>query len=99
VGVTNKLVAGAVASSVRTGGRWVGKVIRSAWCPAALAAAGIGTLLGVTPALAQSATWLPTPTVTNPADGNFDFNANTRALPIYVFAAGGGAMRRHVLRG
>jgi uncharacterized protein with beta-barrel porin domain len=80
----NKQVDGAVAISVGTGGRRVGKVIRSAWWSAALTAVGIGTPLGVTPALAQSATWLAAPTVTNPADGHFDFNANANWNPATV---------------
>jgi hypothetical protein len=80
----NKKADGAVAISVGTGGRCGGKVIRSAWWSAALTAVGIETPLGVTPALAQSATWLATPTVTNPADGNFDFDANANWNPATV---------------
>ncbi len=80
----NKQVDGAVAISVVTGGRWVGKVIRSAWWSVALAAIGIGTLLGVTPALAQDATWLATPTVAGAVAGSFDFNANANWNPATV---------------
>jgi hypothetical protein len=76
VGDMNKQVGGAVAVSVGTGGRWVGKVVRSAWWLAALAAVGIGTVLGVTPALAQDATWLTAPTVAGPVAGSFDFDNN-----------------------
>jgi uncharacterized protein with beta-barrel porin domain len=39
-----------------------------------------GALFGA-PAFAQDATWLNPPTVTNPADGNFDFNANANWNP------------------
>jgi uncharacterized protein with beta-barrel porin domain len=77
----NKQVGGAVAISVGIGGRYAGKVIRSAWWSVALAAIGIGTLVGVTPALAQSATWLGTPTVAGPDAGTFDFNANANWTP------------------
>jgi uncharacterized protein with beta-barrel porin domain len=53
---------------------------RAVWRTAAIAAILIGILLSQ-PALAQSATWLAAPTVTNPADGNFDFNANANWNP------------------
>ncbi len=38
-------------------------------------------VLYASPASAQSATWLASPTVTNPADANFDFNANANWTP------------------
>jgi uncharacterized protein with beta-barrel porin domain len=72
----NKRVGGAVAISVGTGGRWVGKVIRSAWwSAAAIVACVIGALAGASPGVAQDATWLAMPNVTNP-DGNSGFDAN-----------------------
>jgi uncharacterized protein with beta-barrel porin domain len=83
-GDMNKPVDGEVAISLGTGKalrRAIGKVIPGTWRQAAFAAVGIGTLLGVSPALAQSATWQAAPTVTNPADGNFDFNANANWTP------------------
>jgi uncharacterized protein with beta-barrel porin domain len=72
---------GAVATSVKTGRHYVGKVVQRAWRSVALAAIGIGTLLGVTPALAQNATWLTTPTVAGPVASSFDFNANANWNP------------------
>src|ERR1700734_2863529 len=80
----NKQADGAFAISMGTGGRWVGKVIRSAWWSVALAAVGIVTLLEVTPALAQDATWLTTPTVAGAVAGSFDFNANANWNPATV---------------
>jgi hypothetical protein len=80
----NKQVGGAVGVSVGTAGRCVGKVVRSARVLAALAAVGIGTLLGATPALAQDATWLNPPTVAGPVGGSFDFDANANWNPATV---------------
>jgi uncharacterized protein with beta-barrel porin domain len=42
---------------------------------------GLALLASGSPVFAQSATWLAAPTVTNPADGNFDFNANANWNP------------------
>jgi uncharacterized protein with beta-barrel porin domain len=41
----------------------------------------IGMLALASSGMAQDATWLATPTVTNPADGNFNFNANANWNP------------------
>jgi uncharacterized protein with beta-barrel porin domain len=53
---------------------------------AAIAAGLIGALALLSPAMlspsfAQDATWLAAPTITNPADGNLDFNANANWNP------------------
>jgi hypothetical protein len=73
----NKQVGGAVAISVGTGGRWVGKVIRSARVSAAaIVACVIGALAGASPGVAQDATWLAAPTVAGPVAGSFDFDNN-----------------------
>jgi uncharacterized protein with beta-barrel porin domain len=62
-----------------------GQLRRVAWRTAAIAAILVGVLvLGVLvprPAFAQDATWQAAPTVTNPVDGNFDFNANANWTP------------------
>ena len=51
---------------------------------AAIAASLIGALAWTSPVFAQDATWVGMPTVTNPADGNFDFNANANWMPNVV---------------
>jgi uncharacterized protein with beta-barrel porin domain len=84
VGGMNKQVGGAVTICVRTGGRWTGKIRRSARISAALAAVGLGNLLGVTPTLAQDATWLAAPTIAGPVAGSFDFDDNNNWNPTTV---------------
>ena len=63
-------------------GQVAGRARCVAWRAAAAIASGlIGILAPASPVFAQSATWLATPTITNPADGNFDFSANANWTP------------------